>query len=94
MPEYTRVTFNNAEISERDTEFLECWENPAHAQTVRTRPSLFSWKAWERGYIIIIFFIKPAISLSEQASALIVSPNLSTVDGGVHGHQAIVFLSP
>ena len=38
--EYTRVTYNNAEISERDTEFLECWENPAHAQTVCTRPSL------------------------------------------------------
>ena len=40
MREYTRVTYNNAEISERDTEFLECWENPAHVQTVCTRPSL------------------------------------------------------
>ena len=37
---------------------------------------------------------KPTISLSEQASALIFSPNLSTVDGGVHGQKAIVFLSP
>ena len=44
--------------------------------------------------IIIIFLSKPAISLPEQASALIFSPNLSTVDGGVHGHQSIVFLSP
>ena len=39
MRDYTRVTYNNAEISKRDTEFLECWENPAHAQTVCTRPS-------------------------------------------------------
>ena len=44
--------------------------------------------------IIIIFFSKPAISLPEQASALIFLPNVSIVDGGVHGHQAIVFLSP
>ena len=48
MENYARVTYNNAEISERDTEFLECWENPAHAQTVCTRPSLLQ-KAWERG---------------------------------------------
>ena len=34
MREYTIVTYNNAEISERDTEFLECWK------TVCTRPSL------------------------------------------------------
>ena len=48
-------------------------------------------------FIIIIFsswISKPAISLPEQASALIFSPNVSRVDGGVHGHQAIVFLSP
>ena len=32
--------------------------------------------------------------LVSLASALIFSPNLSTVDGGVYGHQAIVFLSP
>ena len=44
--------------------------------------------------IIIIFLSKPAISLPEQASALISSPNVSTVDGGVHGHRAFVFLSP
>ena len=40
MREYTRVTYSNAEISERDTEFRECWGNPVHAQTVCTRPSL------------------------------------------------------
>ena len=34
------------------------------------------------------------MSLLEQASALISSPNVSTVDGGVHGHRAFVFLSP
>ena len=44
--------------------------------------------------IIIIFLSKPAISLPEQASALIFSPNVSIVDVSVHGHQAIVFLSP
>ena len=43
--------------------------------------------------IIIIFFSKPAISLPEQASALIFSPNVSIVNGGVHGQQTIVFLS-
>ena len=43
--------------------------------------------------IIIIFLSKPAISLPEQASALISSPNVSTVDGGVHGYRAFVFLS-
>ena len=32
--------------------------------------------------------------LPEQASALISSPNVSTVDGGVHGHRAFVFLLP
>ena len=42
----------------------------------------------------------PAATLSlipvfpEQASALISSPNVSKVDGGVHGHRAFVFLSP
>ena len=36
---------------------------------------------------------KPAISLPEQASALIFSPNVSIVNGGVHGQQTIVFLS-
>ena len=45
MREYMRVTYNNAEISERDTEFLECWVNPAHAQTVCTRLSLSSHEA-------------------------------------------------
>ena len=44
--------------------------------------------------IIIIFLSKPALSLPEQASALISSPNVSTVDGGAHGHRAFVFLSP
>ena len=43
--------------------------------------------------IIIIFLSKPAIFLPEQAS-VISSPNVSTVDGGVHGHRAFVFLSP
>ena len=41
--------------------------------------------------IIIIFLSKPAISLPEQASP---EPNVSTVDGGVHGHQAFVCPSP
>ena len=40
--------------------------------------------------IIIIFLSKPAISLLEPVEALIFSPNVSRVDGGVHGHQAIV----
>ena len=30
MQEYTRVTYNNAEISERDTEFLEFYECARH----------------------------------------------------------------
>ena len=43
MREYTRVTSNNAEISEiRDTEFLEGWESHAHAQTACTRPTLLT----------------------------------------------------
>ena len=37
-------------------------------------------------------FSQPAISLPEQAPALISSPNVSTVNGGLHGHRAIVFL--
>ena len=52
---------------------------------------------WHELFIIItilIFLSKPAMSLPEQASALISSPNVSTVDGGVHGHRAFVFLSP
>ena len=32
--------------------------------------------------------------LTEQASVLLSSPNVSTVDGGVHGHRAFVFFSP
>ena len=43
------MTQRNGEIFKRDTEFLEFWENSAHAYTVCTRPSL-SRKAWERGY--------------------------------------------
>ena len=47
-------------------------------------------------FIIIIFrfFSKPAISLPEPVEALNVSPNVSTVNGGVHGHRAIVLLQP
>ena len=40
-----------------------------------------------RVIIIIIIISKPASSLLE---AMIFSPNVSRVDGGVHGHQAIV----
>ena len=46
--------------------------------------------------ILIFFFSKPAISLLEQASALIMLPNISRVrvNGGVHRHRAIVLLQP
>ena len=44
--------------------------------------------------VIIFLFSKSAISLPEQVSALIFSPNVSAIDGGVHGHRAIVFLLP
>ena len=40
--------------------------------------------------IIIIFLSKPAISLLEPGEALNFSPNISSVDGGVHGREAIV----
>ena len=40
--------------------------------------------------IIIIIISKPAISLLEPAEAIIFSPNISSVDGGVHGREAIV----
>ena len=40
--------------------------------------------------IIIIIISKPAISLLEPAEAMIFSPNISSVDGGVHGREAIV----
>ena len=40
--------------------------------------------------IIIIFLSKPAIPLLEPAEAMIFSPNISSVDGGVHGREAIV----
>ena len=40
--------------------------------------------------IIIIIISKPAISLLEPGEALIFSPNISSVDGGVHGREAIV----
>ena len=33
-------------------------------------------------------------SLPEQAPALIFAPNVSTVNGSVHRHRAIVYLSP
>ena len=66
MREYTRVTYNNAEISERDTEFLECWENPAHAQTVCTRPSLSLWiiSAVNAGKLMFNLQLSCVLSLS------------------------------
>ena len=59
-------------------------------------PSLHRLSPFEFGGVLCAdhFLSKPAISLSEQASGLISSPNVSTVDEVVHGHQAIVFLSP
>ena len=56
------------------------------------------WHARIRSYtrvrviIIIFFFSKQNIS-GFTGTALIFSLNVSTVDGGVHGHQAIVFLA-
>ena len=41
----------------------------------------------------LFFFFKPAISLPEPGQALIISQNVYTVDGGVHGHQVIILLS-
>ena len=72
---------------------------PSPSENTPTRNyHLRSMRAWRREkrpgneaiifIIIIIFLSKPAISLPEQASALISSPNVSTVDGGVHGHRA------
>ena len=41
---------------------------------------------------ILIFFSKPAISLPEPGEVLIFSQNISRMDGGVHGPQAIASL--
>ena len=44
--------------------------------------------------IILPFLLIPAISLLEPVEELILSPSIFTINGGVHGLQAIVFLSP
>ena len=54
-----------------------------------------SFATQESAHIYAIYVSSSSsVNPPEHASALIFSPNVSTVDGGVHGRQAIIFLSP
>ena len=93
------MMYNNAELSERDTEFLECWDNPAHVQTACTRPPRGRPGNEARGQLPhLCFGIIKKLSMDKMVAkifpALFVLLCASNAAGGIYRFPPVILDTP